>query len=141
MCKHCSDREKVAAEAERDSVKVMQVEYMRQHIGAEFPGIISGVIQYGVFVELNNMLVEGMLHVRDLNDDYYVFDEKQYSLVGERKGKRLRLGDAVTVKVAKVTPERRQIDFILAEDEEKKESGKKRNDRPSKRKKEKRSRN
>ena len=141
MCKHCSDREKVAAEAERDSVKVMQVEYMRQHIGAEFPGIISGVIQYGVFVELNNMLVEGMLHVRDLNDDYYVFDEKQYSLVGERKGKRLRLGDAVTVKVAKVTPERRQIDFVLAADEETKEGGKKRNDRPSKRKKEKRSRN
>ncbi|MFZ4619597.1 MAG: ribonuclease R [Bacteroidota bacterium] len=121
MCKHCSDREKVAAEAERDSVKVMQVEYMRQHIGAEFPGIISGVIQYGVFVELNNMLVEGMLHVRDLNDDYYVFDEKQYSLVGERKGKRLRLGDAITVKVAKVTPERRQIDFVLAVDEEAKE--------------------
>ncbi len=115
MCKHCSEREKVAAEAERDSVKVMQVEYMRQHIGAEFPGIISGVIQYGVFVELDNMLVEGMLHVRDLDDDYYVFDEKQYSLVGERKGKRLRLGDAITVKVAKVTPERRQIDFVLAD--------------------------
>ncbi len=142
MCKHCSDREKVAAEAERDSVKVMQVEYMRQHIGAEFPGIISGVIQYGVFVELNNMLVEGMLHVRDLNDDYYVFDEKQYSLVGERKGKRLRLGDAITVKVAKVTPERRQIDFVLATDEEEKQDKKeKKNERPSKRKKEKRSRN
>jgi ribonuclease R len=115
MCKHCSEREKVAAEAERDSVKVMQVEYMRQHLGAEFEGIISGVIQYGVFVEINDILVEGMLHVRDLNDDYYIFDEKQYSLVGERKGKRLRLGDSITVKVAKVTPERRQIDFVLAE--------------------------
>lgn len=136
MCKHCSDREKVAAEAERDSVKVMQVEYMRQHIGAEFQGIISGVIQYGVFVELNDMLVEGMLHVRDLNDDYYVFDEKQYSLVGERKGKRLRLGDAITVKVANVTPERRQIDFILAADEDVKK-----NDRSAKKKKGKRSRN
>jgi ribonuclease R len=121
MCKHCSEREKVAAEAERDSVKVMQVEYMRQHIGAEFTGIISGVIQYGVFVEINDILVEGMLHVRDLNDDYYVFDEKQYALVGERKGKRLRLGDSITVKVAKVTPERRQIDFVMVETDIKEE--------------------
>lgn len=120
-CKHCSEREKVAAEAERDSVKVMQVEYMRQHIGAEFEGIISGVIQYGIFVELNNILVEGMLHVRDLDDDYYVFDEKQYAMVGERKGKRLRLGDSIIVKVAKVTPERRQIDFVLAESDIKEE--------------------
>jgi ribonuclease R len=115
MCKHCSEREKVAAEAERDSVKVMQVEYMRQHIGAEFQGIISGVIQWGVFVEINDILVEGLLHVRDLNDDYYVFDEKQYSLIGERKGKRLRLGDSITVKVANVTPERRQIDFVMVD--------------------------
>ncbi|MCK9409072.1 MAG: ribonuclease R [Bacteriovoracaceae bacterium] len=122
MCKHCSEREKVAADAERDSVKVMQVEYMRQHIGAEFTGIISGVIQYGVFVEINDILVEGLLHVRDLNDDYYVFDEKQYALVGERKGKRLRLGDSITVKVAKVTPERRQIDFVMAETDIKEES-------------------
>jgi ribonuclease R len=121
MCKHCSEREKVAAEAERDSVKVMQVEYMRQHIGAEFTGIISGVIQYGVFVEINDILVEGLLHVRDLNDDYYMFDEKQYALVGERKGKRLRLGDSITVKVAKVTPERRQIDFVMVETDIKEE--------------------
>lgn len=125
MCKHCSDRERVAAEAERDSIKVMQVEYMRQHLGEEFTGIISGVIQYGIFVEINDMLVEGMLHVRDLNDDYYVFDEKQYALIGERHGKRLRLGDTIVVKVAKVTPERRQIDFVLAETEKKEEHKKK----------------
>lgn len=125
MCKHCSEREKVAAEAERDSIKVMQVEYMRQHLGQEFQGIISGVIQYGIFVEINDMLVEGMLHVRDLNDDYYVFDEKQYALTGERHGKQLRLGDAITVKVAKVTPERRQIDFVLAETDIKEEKKRK----------------
>lgn len=119
QCRHCSEREKVAAEAERDSVKVMQVEYMRQHLGAEFEGIISGVIQYGVFVELNGLLVEGLLNVRDLNDDYYVFDEKQYALIGERNGRRLRLGDAITVKVASVSPERRQIDFTLVRDDEK----------------------
>lgn len=114
-CKHCSDREKVAAEAERDSVKVMQVEYMQRHLGEEFDGIISGVIQYGMFIELNDLLVEGMIHVRDLNDDYYTFDEKQYALIGERKGKQFRLGDSIKVKVAKVTPERRQIDFVLTE--------------------------
>ncbi len=125
MCKHCSEREKVAAEAERDSIKVMQVEYMRQHLGAEFQGIISGVIQYGIFVEINDMLVEGMLHVRDLNDDYYVFDEKQYALIGERHGKQLRLGDSITVKVAKVTPERRQIDFVLVETDIKEEKKRK----------------
>jgi ribonuclease R len=125
MCKHCSEREKIAAEAERDSIKVMQVEYMRQHLGEEFHGIISGVIQYGIFVEINDMLVEGMLHVRDLTDDYYVFDEKQYALIGERNGKRLRLGDSITVKVAKVTPERRQIDFVIAETDIKEEHKKK----------------
>ncbi len=129
MCKHCSEREKVAAEAERDSVKVMQVEYMRQHLGEEFEGIISGVIQYGIFVELNNMLVEGMLNVRDLDDDYYVFDEKQYALIGERSGNRFRLGDTITVKVAKVTPERRQIDFVLAETDIKEETRRKKGKR------------
>jgi ribonuclease R len=102
---------------------------MRQHIGAEFEGIISGVIQYGVFVEINDILVEGLLHVRDLNDDYYVFDEKQYAMIGERKGKRLRLGDSIIVKVAKVTPERRQIDFVLAETDIKEEGKKKKSKR------------
>lgn len=115
MCRHASTREKVATEAERETVKVMQVEYMRQHVGDEFEGIISGVMQYGIFIELNDILVEGMLHVRDLNDDYYSYDEKQYSLIGEKRGHRYRLGDTITVTVAKVNPERRQIDFVLAE--------------------------
>jgi ribonuclease R len=116
-CKHCSDRERVATEAERESVKVMQVEYMLQHIGDEFDGIISGVIQFGIFIEINNLLVEGLLHVRDLNDDYYVYDEHQYALIGGRKGKKFRLGDSIKVKVAKVNPERREIDFVLAEND------------------------
>jgi len=116
-CKHCSDRERVATEAERESVKVMQVEYMQQHVGEEFEGIISGVIQYGIFVSLNNLLVEGMLHVRDMKNDYYSYDEKQYALIGERRGHQYRLGDSIKVKVVKVNTERRQIDFVLAEDE------------------------
>lgn len=127
-CKHCSDRERVATEAERESVKVMQVEYMRQHIGDEFEGIISGVMQFGIFIEINDLLVEGLLHVRDLGDDYYVYDERQYALNGQRSGHRYRLGDTITVKVAKVNPEQRKIDFVLPENDitEKKKKGKQR---------------
>lgn len=116
-CRHCSDREKVAAEAERESVKVMQVEYMKQHVGDEFEGIISGVMQFGIFIEINDLLVEGLLHVRDLDDDYYSYDERQYSLIGERSGKSYRLGDSIIVKVAKVNPEQRKIDFVLSEND------------------------
>lgn len=126
-CKHCSNCERVATEAERESVKVMQVEYMRQHVGDEFEGIISGVIQYGIFVEINDILVEGMLHVRNLGDDYYSFDERQYALIGERRGKRYRLGDSIRVKVANVNAERREIDFVLAENDIQEETNKKRN--------------
>ncbi len=116
-CKHCSDRERVATEAERESVKVMQVEYMKQHVGDEFEGIISGVMQFGIFIELNNLLVEGLLHVRDLGDDYYTYDERQYALTGQRRGKQYRMGDSITVKVAKVNPEQRKIDFVLPEND------------------------
>lgn len=114
-CKHCSERERVAAEAERDSVKVMQVEYMKQHVGDEFEGIISGVVPYGLFIEINDLLVEGLLHVRDLDDDFYSYDERQYALIGERKKKTYRLGDSIIVKVAKVNPEQRMIDFVLSD--------------------------
>ncbi|MBI2428090.1 MAG: ribonuclease R [Ignavibacteriales bacterium] len=117
FCKHCSDRERVATEAERESVKVMQVEYMKQHVGEEFEGIISGVMQFGIFIEINDLLVEGLLHVRDLGDDYYSYDERQYSLIGNRHGKTYRLGDSIIVKVAKVNPEQRKIDFVLSEND------------------------
>jgi ribonuclease R len=91
---HTSAMEQRAVEAERASVKVMQVEYMLRHIGDEFEGIISGVINYGIFVELNNILVEGMIHVRNMDDDYYEYDQKNYTLIGRRNGRRLRLGDS-----------------------------------------------
>lgn len=125
MAKWCSLRERVATEAERESVKVMQVEYMLQHIGGEFEGIISGVMQFGLFIELNGIHVEGLLHVRDLNDDYYSYDDKRYSLVGERRGKVFRLGDAITVQVHSVNPERRQIDFRYVESDIKEPTKKK----------------
>lgn len=116
-CRHCSNRERVATEAERETVKVMQVEYMRQHLGDQFEGIISGVTQFGIFIEINDLLVQGLLHIRDLENDYYKYDERQYALIGERTGNRFRLGDSIIVKVVKVNPERRQIDFVLAEND------------------------
>jgi len=118
ICKWSSDRERVAMEAERASVKVMQAEYMKQHIGDEFEGVISGVTNYGMYVEINDLLVEGMIHVRNIGDDYYEHDEKRYSLVGRRTGKTFRLGDSISVKVVSVNVENREIDFACVDSEE-----------------------
>jgi ribonuclease R len=113
ICKQSSDRERVAMEAERASSKVMKVEYMKRHIGEEFDAIISGVTNYGLFVEITDLLVEGLIRVRDMEDDYYVFDEKKFQMVGKRTKKRYRLGDKVKIRVVRVNPEERQIDFSL----------------------------
>ncbi len=116
ICKQASDREKVATEAERASVKVMQVEYMKRHVGDEFHAIISGVTNFGMFVEITDLLVEGLIRVRDMDDDYYIFDEKKYALTGRKTRKRYRLGDKVTIRVARVDPEEREIDFTLVQE-------------------------
>jgi ribonuclease R len=108
-----SDRERLAAEAERASVKVMQVEYMKRHVGDEMKGVITGVANFGLFVEINDLLVEGLVPVRDLDDDYYLFDEKKYSLRGRSTGKTYRLGDSIEVRVVSVNPENRRIDFAV----------------------------
>ena len=113
IARQSSEMERRAMEAERAAIKVMQVEFMKKHVGDEFHAIISGVTHFGIFVELNDLLVEGMIHVSDLQDDYYVYDEKRYSLVGRRTGKQYRLGDRVYVKVIRVNPEERQIDFTM----------------------------
>ena len=115
ICKQSSDRERVALEAERASIKVMQVEYMKRHLGDEFHAIISGVTNFGLFVEISDLLVEGLVRVRDMEDDYYVHDEKRYALIGRHTKKRYRLGDRVTIQVARVDPEERQIDFVLVD--------------------------
>ncbi|HET6567081.1 MAG TPA: RNB domain-containing ribonuclease, partial [Rhodothermales bacterium] len=112
---HSSEREKAATEAERESVKLKQVEYTRQHIGEEFAGVVSGVMKFGVFVELSRILVEGMVHVRDLDDDYYEYDERNYRLVGRYTGKVYKLGDSVQVQVAAANVEKREIDLVFAE--------------------------
>ncbi len=118
IAKQSSEMERLAMDAERAAVKVMQVEYMKRHIGDEFHAVISGVTHFGIFVELSDLLVQGMIHIRDLHDDYYVYDEKQYTLKGRRTHKQYRLGDALEVKVVRVNPEERQIDFALLEREE-----------------------
>jgi ribonuclease R len=113
IARYSSLRERVAVEAERASIKVMQVEYMKRHLGDEFEGIISGVTHFGMFVEIRDLLVEGMIHVRDLEGDYYLYDEKNYALIGRRTGKRFRLGDSVPLKVVRVNAEEREIDFTI----------------------------
>jgi ribonuclease R len=113
IARQSSDRERVAVEAERASVKVMQVEYMKRHVGDEFEGVIGGVTNFGLFVEITDLLIEGLVSVRDLTDDYYLFDERQYALRGRSRGKTYRLGDKVRVQVVAVKPEEREIDLTI----------------------------
>lgn len=110
---HCSAREQVAEEAERDSVEVKKAEFMLRHLGEEFTGTISGVTSFGLFVSLTDYAVEGLIHVSNLGDDYYIFREDLYALVGESTKRMFRLGDGVTVQVIAVKKELRQIDFGL----------------------------
>ncbi len=114
LCEHCSDREKVATEAERDSIKYMQVRFLEDHIGETFEGVISGVIEWGVFVELTNNKCEGMIRIRDFKDDYYIFDEKNYAIVGERNRKTFRLGDSILITVKNADIDKKQLDFVPA---------------------------
>jgi ribonuclease R len=90
---------------------------MKRHLGDEFPAVISGITGYGMFVEVNDLLVEGMIRLREMDDDYYIFEEKAYLLRGKRNGKQFRLGDPILVKVVRVNPEQRQIDFSLVPQE------------------------
>ncbi len=114
-CKHCSEMENIAAGAERASIKYKQVEFMSDKLGMVFDGVISGVTEWGLYVELNENKCEGLVPVRDLDDDYYEFDEKSYCLIGRRNKKKYSLGDPITIKVANANLERKQLDFALVE--------------------------
>ncbi|KAF0237579.1 MAG: ribonuclease [Prolixibacteraceae bacterium] len=116
LCKHSSDMETRAANAERASVKYKQVEFMQDHIGKIYPGVISGVTDFGVFVELENK-IEGMIPIRELDDDFYIFDEKNYMLSGRHSHKTYQLGDEITVKIWRTNLEKKQLDFQLANKE------------------------
>ena len=115
LCDHSSEMEQIAANAERASVKYKQVEFMGERLGMEFDGVISGVTEWGLYVELNENKCEGMIPMRDLGDDYYDFDEKNYCLTGRRHHKKFSLGDPVTIKVARANLEKKQLDFALIE--------------------------
>lgn len=112
-CKHCSDMESVAANAERASIKYKQVEFMKDKLGQVFDGVVSGVTEWGLYVELNENKCEGLIPIRDLDDDYYEFDEKNYCLLGRRTKRTYQLGDLITVKVAQANLERKQLDFAI----------------------------
>ena len=113
IAEHTSKRERVAMEAERDIVELRKVQFMQQHLGEEFDGFITGVTGFGFFVELDELFVEGMVHITTLDDDLYTYMEKQHSLVGRRFRRIYRIGDKARVKVAAVIPATRRIEFVL----------------------------
>ena len=115
LCEHSSEMEQIAANAERDSIKYKMVEFMGAHIGEEFDAHISGIQSYGIYCEIDENHCEGMVPMRDLDDDYYDFDEKNYCLVGRRRHHKYQLGDAVRIKVAQANLEKKHLDFTLAE--------------------------
>jgi ribonuclease R/exosome complex exonuclease DIS3/RRP44 len=112
-CKHSSDMENLAASAERDSVKYMQIKFMQDHQDREFIGVISGVTEWGIYVEIIENKCEGMVRIRDIKGDYYIFDEKEYAIVGERTKKTYQLGDEVVVMVKNTDLVKRHLDFAL----------------------------
>ena len=116
LCEHCSEREQIAATAERASIKYKQTEFMGERIGQEFDGVISGVTEFGIYVEDVLTKCEGMVPLRDLSSDYYEFDEDNYRLVGRRTKRVYNLGDKVRFRVERANLERRQLDFSLIED-------------------------
>ncbi|MFY0602391.1 MAG: ribonuclease R [Flavobacteriaceae bacterium] len=115
-CKHSSKQEELAAKAERDSIKYMQIKYMKDHENEVFEGVISGVTEWGIYVEIITNKCEGMVRIRDIKSDYYTFDEKQYAIIGESTKQIYQLGDVVKVKVKNTDLERKHLDFYLIED-------------------------
>lgn len=112
-CEHCSQRERLASDAERDSIKYMQAKYLDDQIGEKFYGVISGVTEWGIYVELPDSRAEGLVKLRNIRDDNYIFDMKSYSIIGQRTKKIYQLGDKVRVKLVNVDLEKKQIDFEL----------------------------
>lgn len=113
ICDHTSAMERNAVSAERISVKAKQIEFLKNKVGETFHGVISGFTHFGFFIELSQTLAEGLIRFRDLEDDFYILDEKNYSIVGRDTGKKIRLGDKVTVKILRVNEEKKEIDFAL----------------------------
>lgn len=115
LCEHSSAMEQTAASAERASVKYKQVEFMGERIGEVYDGVISGVTEWGLYVEINENKCEGMIAMRDLGNDFYEFDEKNYCLIGRRHHQKFSLGDPIKIKIARANLAKKQLDFVLAE--------------------------
>ncbi len=113
-CEHCSQMERLAENAERDSIKYKQVEFMSDKLGKVYDGVISGVTEWGLYVEINENKCEGMIPIRDLDDDFYELDERNYRLIGRHTGREYRLGQQISIMVARANLERKQLDFMLA---------------------------
>ena len=116
LCEHSSDMEQIAANAERDSIKYKMVEYMSEFIGQEFDAHISGITSYGIYAEIDENHCEGMISLRDLKGDYYEFDERNFCLIGRRRHNRYQLGDPLRIKVAHTNLDKKQLDFVLADE-------------------------
>jgi exoribonuclease R len=112
-CGHSSNMESLATSAERDSIKYMQVKFMIDHQDEEFLGVISGVTEWGIYVEIIENKCEGMVRLRDIRDDHYEFDEEQYAIIGKKSQKKYTLGDEVYVKVKNADLVKRHLDFTL----------------------------
>jgi ribonuclease R len=112
-CEHASEMERRAVDAERMSVKLKQAEYMLDKIGQQFDALISGVSKWGIFAEIVDTKCEGMIRLRDMEDDYYYLDEENYQIIGERHGNRHKLGDKVRIKVKRIDLARKQMDYEL----------------------------
>ena len=115
LCEHCSEMELVAQNAERDSIKYKMVEFMAEKLGETYDAHISGITSYGIYAEIDENHCEGMIPMRDLGDDYYDFDERNFCLIGRRHHHKYQLGDAIRIQVAKANLEKKQLDFIVAE--------------------------
>ena len=113
LCKHSSEMERLAADAERASIKYKQVQYLQKEVGKVFEGIISGVTEWGIYVELVESKCEGLIRLRDMTDDFYVFDEDNYRIIGKRNKKKYQLGDSVLIKVKRADLLKKQLDFAL----------------------------
>ncbi|MCK4965536.1 ribonuclease R [bacterium] len=113
ICKHSSEMERKAVEAEREAIKIKQLEYMLEKVGEEYAGVISGVMHFGLFIVIEGILAEGLVHIRNMDSDYFQYNESTYTLTGQHTGKTYRLGDVVKVKVTRVNMEEKQLDFVL----------------------------
>jgi ribonuclease R len=115
ICEHISNTERTAMEAERFSIKLKQTELLSNQLGNEFEAFISGIVHFGIFVKITNILAEGLIRLRNLDDDFYIYDEKKYAIIGKRTKKTYRLGDKIIIKLVKVNIDKMELDFTIVE--------------------------